>query len=307
MRFMRLIPIALFITLLSGCITNPGDTQDLKQHSGPVKVLSDSELPSDLKEKRHIIPIRTLQNTAFVSLDDVMKATGFHGAWLRDGKYGVGDYDAVWTFQTGESTFMFAGKRLKIPAPAIKEGKWLYVPVSGLQKLFGDVTVFTAQSDNVAFFPKPSPNKTGVSGRNLNFSSVAAKKVKSTQMLSFAKKFLGIKYEFGTGEFKQTGAFDCSSYTQYVYEKFGIDLPRVARKQAEEGTFVARDKLQVGDLLFFNVPDRFKSHEVIGHVGMYIGDGKMIHASPKPVDGVQITLINKPYWKETFLFAKRYL
>jgi cell wall-associated NlpC family hydrolase len=84
-------------------------------------------------------------------------------------------------------------------------------------------------------------------------------------------------------------------------------LPRVARKHAEEGSFVARDKLQVGDLLFFNVPDRFKSHEVIGHVGMYIGDGKMIHASPKPEDGVQITLINKPYWKETFLFAKRYL
>jgi cell wall-associated NlpC family hydrolase len=316
MKLMRFIPLAAGFLLLSGCITNPGDTLNLKQHSGPVKVQSNGQSPADLSEGRHIVPVRMLQNTAYVSLDDVTKATGYHGAWLRNGTYGVGDHDAAWTFKTAESTAARAGKKIQMPATAVKEGNRLYVPVSGLQKLFGDVTVFAIESDNVAFFPKPSPHETGTSGKHANFAddpaakpamAVAAEGKEALAMLAFAKKFLGIKYEFGTGTYEQSGTFDCSSFTQYVYGKFGVTLPRVAGQQAEQGTFVARDMLRVGDLLFFYVPGRYKSNKAVGHVGMYTGDGNMIHSSPFPDNGVQITPINNPYWKDTFLYAKRYI
>jgi hypothetical protein len=53
------------------------------------------------------------------------------------------------------------------------------------------------------------------------------------------------------------------------------------------------------------VPGRFKTDKIVGHVGIYMGNNQMIHASPKPKDGVQITNINQPYWKKTFLSAKR--
>lgn len=318
MQFMKIIPIAVGFILLSGCIANPGDTQNLKQHSGPVKVQSDGQSPTDLTEGRHIVPIKRIQNTAYVSLGDLTKATGFHGAWLRNGSYGVGDNDAAWQFKAADSSVLIAGNQGQMPAPAVKEGTNLYVPVEGLQKLFGGVTVFSVESNNVAFFPKPSPHETGATGRDLNFSDARPAKpamagtsnqtaTDTGSLITFAKKYMGVRYEFGTEAYAESKTFDCSSFTQHVFKRYGVGLPRVARQQAAKGTYTARDNLQVGDLLFFYVPGRFKSNEIVGHVGIYMGDGNMIHSSPKPEDGVQVTPINKAYWKKTFLYAKRYL
>src|SRR5690606_39164553 len=125
------------------------------------------------------------------------------------------------------------------------------------------------------------------------------------KMESTARRYLGIKYKFGTGPFSQTGFFDCSSFMQFLFDKQGVDLPRTARAQAEKGKVIKRSELQKGDMMFFYVPGRFRSDEVIGHVGLYIGNGIMIHSSPKPEDGVQLTDINKPYWKNTYLKATR--
>lgn len=72
------------------------------------------------------------------------------------------------------------------------------------------------------------------------------------------------------------------------------------------GEPVSRNALKPGDLLFFYVPGRFKSNKVVGHVGIYMGNGQMIHACPQPLNGVQITSINKPFWKKTFLVARRF-
>lgn len=309
---------------MSGCTDNPGDTKDLKQHSGPVKVQSNGGAPEDLTEGRHIVPIKTIQNAPYVSLDDFAKATGYHGAWLRDGSYGVGDNDPAWKFRTGESNVDLADKNIKLPAPAVKEGNALYVPVDGLKPLFGDVTVFAVESEQVAFFPKPTPEETGVRGGDLDFkdepaaaptnvmpkpghmrAKAAIAESDREDMISFAKKYMGVKYEFGAESYGESGTFDCSTFVRYVYDKYGMDLPRLARQQAERGKQIDRDQLRQGDLLFFYVPGRFKSNETVGHVGMYYGDGQMIHASPKPEDGVQLTDINKPYWKDTFLYAKR--
>jgi cell wall-associated NlpC family hydrolase len=120
-----------------------------------------------------------------------------------------------------------------------------------------------------------------------------------------SKQYLGVKYVFGAKPYPQSGAFDCSSFTQYMFAKQGIMLKRLSRDQAKQGVTVSRKSLRIGDLLFFNVPGRFKSSSIVGHVGIYIGNQEMINANTQPKSGVQITNINKPYWKRVFLSAKR--
>src|SRR5690606_7597956 len=123
------------------------------------------------------------------------------------------------------------------------------------------------------------------------------KNINMNAMLRTAKRYLGVKYKFGAKPYPQSKRFDCSTFTQYVYGKYGVSLPRTARAQTRKGTAVSRKNLRKGDLMYFYVPGRFKKQKTIGHVGIYIGNQKMIHASPQPKNGVQITNINKPYWK----------
>lgn len=96
---------------------------------------------------------------------------------------------------------------------------------------------------------------------------------KSRELLGrVAKSFVGFRYTKGGGSIN---GMDCSSYVQRVYKIFGIDLPRTAREQFRMGYAVAKNALQVGDLVFFKRP---KSREPT-HVGIYLGDNKYIHTS----------------------------
>lgn len=131
------------------------------------------------------------------------------------------------------------------------------------------------------------------------------KNIDINALIATAKKYLGVPYDFDAKPYPQSKRFDCSSYTQYVFGQYGIDLPRTARAQSRVGKTVSRKNLRKGDLLFFYVPGRFKSNKVAGHVGIYIGNRKMIHSNTEPKDGVQIRSIDRAFWKKTFLKAKR--
>jgi cell wall-associated NlpC family hydrolase len=93
------------------------------------------------------------------------------------------------------------------------------------------------------------------------------------QLLKTAKRYLGTRYRLGG---VMPSAFDCSGFVRYVFAKQGIELPRTAREQAQSGQsiVVGPDSLRVGDLLFFRTP-RGRA----GHVAIYVGDGRIIHAS----------------------------
>ncbi|MCK9162206.1 MAG: C40 family peptidase [Arcobacteraceae bacterium] len=119
------------------------------------------------------------------------------------------------------------------------------------------------------------------------------------KILDFAHSFLGQKYQFGAS--KNSSRVDCSLYTQNVYSKAGIKIPRTSIEQSKLGVKVSKDELQAGDLLFFNT-----NKKAISHVGIYIGDNKMIHAS-YGVKKVIIEDINKKYFKDRFVVAKRVL
>jgi cell wall-associated NlpC family hydrolase len=90
-------------------------------------------------------------------------------------------------------------------------------------------------------------------------------------VVDFAASLIGRPYVWGAEGPK---SFDCSGLTQYVYQRFGVDLPRRAVNQADFGD--ATRRLQRGDLVFF-AADARKS--VVTHVGIYEGNGRMINAS----------------------------
>ncbi|WP_414694897.1 C40 family peptidase [Paenibacillus sp.] len=123
-------------------------------------------------------------------------------------------------------------------------------------------------------------------------------------LIEYAKRFLVASPKLLTTPYPRSRKFDCSSFTQHVYGKHGIKLPRKVRDQAKQGIEVDKTDLKKGDLLFFYVPERFPTNDIPGHVGIYIGEGTMIHCLPSP-KRVLISDLNTPHKKKTFLFAKR--
>jgi len=116
-------------------------------------------------------------------------------------------------------------------------------------------------------------------------------------VLAQALAQIGIRYRWG-GTAPSTG-FDCSGLVKYVFQTaLGIELPRVSREQAQRGQPVDRQELTPGDLVFFS-----RRGKVINHVGIYLGDGRFVHA---PRTGRDVTISNlSGYWYQRFLRARR--
>ncbi|MCX7921921.1 MAG: SH3 domain-containing protein [Clostridia bacterium] len=123
-----------------------------------------------------------------------------------------------------------------------------------------------------------------------------------SQIVSYAKKFLGVKYVYGGSSPK---GFDCSGFVLYVYDKFGINLNRVAADQAKQGTRIKKAELKPGDLVFF---DTNGGHNYINHVGMYIGNGKFIHASSgRSTHRVTISDLTDGFYANAYMTARRFV
>lgn len=102
-----------------------------------------------------------------------------------------------------------------------------------------------------------------------------------TQIVAYAKQFLGNPYVYGgTNLYK---GIDCSAYVRAIYKQFGYSLHRTSREQAaSDGVKITEAQLQPGDLVFY------ATKGTVTHVAMYIGNGKIIHAS-NPRDGIKIS------------------
>lgn len=120
-------------------------------------------------------------------------------------------------------------------------------------------------------------------------------RVKTVLQRAFA--LLGTPYRWGGTS--PEGGFDCSGLVGYVFRTIGIDLPRVSRAMANEGTAVAdRTSLAEGDLVFFGKRGR------VDHVGIYIGEGKFLHA-PRTGRDVTVSSLSSGYWSAKYLEARR--
>ncbi len=114
-----------------------------------------------------------------------------------------------------------------------------------------------------------------------------------------ARQFLGLPYLWGG---TSGWGFDCSGFMFRLYQSQGIAIPRDASEQAATGLAVQKENLQPGDLLFFA---KDKLAERIHHVGMYIGNGQMIH-SPNSKSLIRIEAFEAGIYGEEYWGARRY-
>ncbi|MBN2378531.1 C40 family peptidase [candidate division WOR-3 bacterium] len=110
-------------------------------------------------------------------------------------------------------------------------------------------------------------------------------------------RFKGTPYRYGGSTPKGT---DCSGFTMTVFKRFGVNLPHGAYSQSKMGKPIRRQELKMGDLVFFKTGRNKK----INHVGIYLWDGKMAHASSS-YGVVVVTWVGNSYWEKRFAGARR--
>ncbi|MED3727959.1 C40 family peptidase [Priestia filamentosa] len=162
--------------------------------------------------------------------------------------------------------------------PVLKEKKnklLVYTPNSGAQWLRkSDASIYQTEQD----IPKPTAD----------------------DLIRSGKQFLGLPYLWaGMSGY----GFDCSGFTYTLYKSHGITIPRDSSVQATHGKPVEREDLQKGDLIFFAYEE---GKGRVHHVGMYIGNGEMIH-SPNTSTTVKIDKIETSGYGEEYAGARRYL
>ena len=144
---------------------------------------------------------------------------------------------------------------------------------------------------SLADLTEPDPNQQMVLTKDPELNTDNVKMLKTK-----AYGFLGTRYRFGGNT---RNGLDCSAFVQQVFRELDVSLPRSAREQFEVGNRVPHGDLQKGDLLFFRTYAPYASH-----VGIYLGDNKMIHASSRD-RRVVVSTINTPYYRSRYLGAKR--
>ena len=126
-------------------------------------------------------------------------------------------------------------------------------------------------------------NKTVQSGRTISYEKPSYNSLTGSNLVNYAKKFIGLPYVHA-GRSLATGT-DCSGFTRLIYQEFGISLGTTVSSQIYSGTYVSRDDLEPGDLVFYSYGS------VASHVAIYLGNGLIIHES-NPRDGVKISSVN---------------
>jgi hypothetical protein len=287
-----------------------------------------------------VIPFVSQPDGQYIPAEELVRLLEFKN-WEYDpatGEMTIGDNDVALKIRAGSRDAEIAEIPFKLAAPPKLINGQMMIPKSAVADLFAEEMVFDVTPQGLVVYP----SDTSVVGRDtddmqqdeptdpsLDFaddptdpfaggddgsegvflpedeSIPALKNININGLIRTSKRYLGVKYKFGAKPYPQSHRFDCSSFTQYVYGKYGIKLPRTARAQARIGQTVSRKNLRKGDLLYFYVPGRFKSNKIIGHVGIYIGNGNMINANTEPKNGVQIRNINRAFYKKTFIKAKR--
>ena len=150
--------------------------------------------------------------------------------------------------------------------------------------------------DQTAAPKRSSSSEKVLSGNLFELAAVQRKGGVFERMLRTASTQLGRPYRSG-GCDPNTG-FDCSGFTTWVFNKYGIHLPRSSREQFQTGTTVARNSLRKGDLVFF------KSKRGINHVGIYLENGKFIHSASNG-KSVTISHLEEDYWRTHYAGGRR--
>src|SRR5476651_306322 len=165
--------------------------------------------------------------------------------------------------------------------------------------LFFSILAVQAQTKNV---PTPAPDKSDdqeslAKDYLSQVMGVALKATSNVKLFQFVYDWIGTPYRFGGSSKK---GIDCSAFTKELYTQvFNMDIKRSSRDIFSMVTPVGKDDLKEGDLMFFKIHSRS-----ITHVGIYLGDGRFVHAANK---GVAISNISDEYYSKYFYRGGRML
>lgn len=156
----------------------------------------------------------------------------------------------------------------------------------------------TKISNNVSTSSNNQPsNNTTKSESTKNYSNASSGS--GQQVANEALKYVGYRYSYGSAS--PSAGFDCSGLTYYTLKTVkGITIPRNSRAQFRSGQYINKSNLQAGDLVFFG-----SSPSNITHVGIYIGNGQLVHAST-PQSGVKVSNMNSRWYTSRYQGARRY-
>jgi len=266
--------------------------------SAPEKAVSSAHLYIDGKDtfQRVALKIEPTGRT-WLPVHAAMGALHFKSKYDEKTQiFQYGDTDPLYTVKVGDVKAIAGEKNIVLPQAPQYWDNQLYMTTDALSTLLNtDVTW-----DEERHVINVSSISLAEAGDGATTQSIA--NISGNDLIRYAERFLGTPYDFGSGPYTQTGTFDCSSFTQYVYDHFDVTIPRSSRGQSDVGRMVNVKDLQPGDLLFFFTPGRYDSNRIVGHVGMYAGNDKILHTYGSP--GVTLSELSG-YWEGRLLFAKR--
>lgn len=114
---------------------------------------------------------------------------------------------------------------------------------------------------------------------------------------SEVSEVIGTPYKYGG---TTAAGFDCSGFILHIMENYKLDLPRTSQTQAKTGSYVEKEDLRAGDLVFFNT-----NGKGISHAGIYMGENEFAHSSSSK--GVTISNLSEGYYKDRYVTARRVL
>jgi len=274
--------------------TTPQETNHVDKTTGPSK--------SSAKDNYHIVKkgdtLSSISRRYSISVSDLKELNNLKkSSRLKNGQkilvqpdgpktYAVKKGDNVWSIAR---KFNIDAEELMeindMDSPSLKTGQKLY--------LEEDQSVI-AEFQNKEMLTKNLEEEL----KNIPKSDEYTEKSLREKLTLFANKLLNIPYKFGGNSIL---GIDCSAYVKKVYGLLGMDLPRTAREQFNEGETIDKEELSIGDLVFFRTYASFPSH-----VGIYLGNNLFIHASSKGKK-VKVDNLDTPYFVKRFIGAKRLL
>ena len=158
--------------------------------------------------------------------------------------------------------------------------------------------LLTIALSSIAFAAPLKPDYSEADSVRINKQSFFPQKTNlADSVINFGKLFLNTPYGYGSAG---SSSFDCSGFTQYAFARAGISIPRMADSQLYYGRQISMSELRPGDLIFFSTYEPGASH-----CGIYLGDGKFIHAGTST--GVVVADAFTGYWGERYYGACRVL
>jgi cell wall-associated NlpC family hydrolase len=181
---------------------------------------------------------------------------------------------------------------IRVPIPVPDQEVSIRAPALGRPRA-AKYSSFLVAAIALGAVATPSLNAQAV---DVGLSASTAAKSRTTSergaLVNYAKRFLGTPYRWGGAS---PGGFDCSGLTSYVYGKFGVRMPHYTRAQYAAYRKVARTSLKPGDLVFFSN---------LGHMGIYLGRGRFIHATHTG-DYVRISKLSESWYARSYSGAVR--